>query len=93
MDMNQNRDKEQYERARSEFDRLRGEDKAVFLLEATVASVARGVETLGRQVAEALENAFRPPQSEPASQPDHPAAPFAGEDPGTLGPDPVPPVA
>lgn len=50
---------EQYERARKEFDDLKVEDRAVFLLEATVSTIARGLEDAGRFLAEQLDNLFK----------------------------------
>lgn len=49
---------EQYQEARRKFDDLRIEDKAVFLLESTVTTFARGLEEMGRAVAESLEKSF-----------------------------------
>ncbi len=49
---------EQYQEARKHFDELRIEDKAVFLLESTVTTLARGLETLGRSIGETLERTF-----------------------------------
>jgi hypothetical protein len=49
---------EHYKRTREEFDELEIEDKAVFLLEATVATFARGVETFGRALADQIDRAF-----------------------------------
>lgn len=51
--------KEKYKRVRSEFDDLEIEDKALFLLEATVGTVARGVEQFGKGFAEEIDKAFR----------------------------------
>lgn len=49
---------EQYREARRQFDDLRIEDKAVFLLESTVSTLARGLEEFGRVVSENLERSF-----------------------------------
>ena len=51
--------KEKYKRVRSEFEDLEIEDKALFLLEATVGTVARGVEQFGKGFAEEIDKAFR----------------------------------
>jgi hypothetical protein len=48
-----------YQRTRAEFDELAIEDKAVFLVEATVSTIARGVEEAGRKLAEELDTLFR----------------------------------
>jgi hypothetical protein len=49
--------KEQYKRVRLEFEDLEIEDKALFLLEATVSTVARGIEQIGRGFADEFEKA------------------------------------
>lgn len=49
---------ERYHETRRQFDELRLEDKAVFLLEATVSTLGRGLEQAGRVLGDALENAF-----------------------------------
>lgn len=51
--------KEQYKRIRMEFEDLQIEDKALFLLEATVATVARGIEQAGKGLADEIDKAFR----------------------------------
>ena len=48
----------QYHQAREAFDDLKIEDRAVFLLEATVSTVARGVEEAGRILADELDRLF-----------------------------------
>ena len=48
----------QYRQAREAFDHLKIEDRAVFLLEATVSTVARGVEDAGRVLANELDRMF-----------------------------------
>jgi hypothetical protein len=50
---------EQFDKARREFDQLRAEDKAVFLLEATVSTIARGVEQFGQAVVDEIDRAFK----------------------------------
>lgn len=69
---------ERYERARSEFDHLRIEDKAIFLLEATVSTMARALEDAGHALADEIDSWFRPhrprheqtePEAPPASRP------------------------
>lgn len=49
--------KEQYKRVRTDFEDLEIEDKALFLLEATVSTVARGIERIGRGLADEFEKA------------------------------------
>lgn len=51
--------KEQYKRARLDFEDLEIEDKALFLLEATVSTIARGIEQIGRSVADEFDKACR----------------------------------
>lgn len=53
------RDREQYRRVRDAFDDLKVEDQAVFLAEAAVGVVARGIEQAGHAVAEALDELLR----------------------------------
>ncbi|MEX0821497.1 MAG: hypothetical protein WD021_05065 [Rhodothermales bacterium] len=50
--------KENYQRVRSDFDELNSEEKVVFLLEATVTTLARGIDAFGRAVSDELNNAF-----------------------------------
>lgn len=61
--------KEQYERARSEFGNLRVEDQAVFLVEAAVSTVARGIEAVGKAVASELDTLFHQEPSDPQGEP------------------------
>jgi|GEM_PF-5424477 hypothetical protein len=70
MSTQQDTHSEQYRRARTEFESLELEDRAVFLLEATVATVARGLDELGRLVARQLDDLFKtPPFGEERPQP------------------------
>lgn len=50
--------KENYQRVRSDFDELNSEEKVVFLLEATVTTLARGIDAFGRAVSDELNDAF-----------------------------------
>ena len=75
-----------YEGARAAFDQLRLEDKAVFLLESLVTTVARGVEAAAQGVADAIDDVFTPPPPETP-----PAEPTFSDMPGAA-PD-VPPAA
>lgn len=52
------RHREHYQEARRKFDDLRIEDKAIFLLESTVTTLARGLEEVGRVIADSLEKTF-----------------------------------
>jgi hypothetical protein len=78
---------EQYQRVREAFDSLGVTDRATFLLEATAATLAHGLEEAGRAVADELDNFFRaaaaateeqpPPPGPEVTEP--PAPPPAGE--------------
>lgn len=50
---------EQYNRLRDDFDTLAVEDKALFLLEATVSTLVRGIESFGKALGDELEHVFR----------------------------------
>ncbi len=50
--------KERYKRVRTEFDDLDTEDKVLFLMEATVSTLARGVDEFGRAVSDEINKAF-----------------------------------
>lgn len=67
---------ERFHETRRQFDELSLEDKAVFLLEATVSTLGRGLEQAGRVLGDALETAFR----EAERQAEHQAG---DADPGT----------
>lgn len=51
--------KEKYKRVRTEFEDLEIEDKALFVLEATISTVARGIEQFGRGFADEIEKTFQ----------------------------------
>lgn len=68
------KDRAQYRRVREAFDDLRVEDQAVFLAEAAVGVLARGVEQAGRAVADALDDLMRPRPQEPQSTATDPAS-------------------
>ncbi len=55
---------EQYREARRQFDDMRLEDKAVFLLESTVSTLARGLEEVSKVVADSLEKTFEAAERE-----------------------------
>jgi hypothetical protein len=59
-----------YEQTRRHFDDLDPEEKARFLVEATASTVAQGVLTLGRHLAEGLEDLMR--EARPSSRPSGP---------------------
>lgn len=71
--------KQQYSQARDAFDDLRVEDKALFLVEAAVSTIARGLEEAGRIIGKSLDDVFggdgaagEPPEAAPA-EPEAPA--------------------
>lgn len=48
-----------YDRTRRDFDELSLEEQASFLVESAASTLARGLETLGREVAREVETTFR----------------------------------
>lgn len=64
-----------YREARDAFDKLRIEDKAVFLLESAVHTVARGAEAAAHEVASALEDLFRKAEAAGEAAAEEAAAP------------------
>lgn len=59
-----------YQHVRDAFDELKIEDKAVFLLEAGVTTLVRGIEQFTRFVASEVDKAFSQPPA--ADEPIHP---------------------
>jgi len=53
------REREQYERFRRDFDHLSFENQATFLVEAGLKTMARGIETAGRALADELGSILR----------------------------------
>lgn len=53
-----NKTNEHYKSARNAFDDLKIEEKAVFLIESTVAMLVQGIETVGKTVGDGLDEAF-----------------------------------
>ncbi|MEM8485313.1 MAG: hypothetical protein AAF564_07170 [Bacteroidota bacterium] len=51
--------KEQYRQARDEFDSLKIEEKAIFLVESTFAMLAHGIEAVGNVFAEQVNNMYK----------------------------------
>ena len=51
--------KEQYRQARDEFDALKIEEKAVFLVESTFSMVAHGIESIGTVFSDQINTIFR----------------------------------
>lgn len=77
----------EYRTARDAFEALPIQDRALFLLEATVTTLARGIESAGQAVAAEMERAFQ--QAEKAA---HDAADDAAAREAETPPDPsVPP--
>ncbi len=58
MTKRQQSDREAYERTRRDFDEMRLEDKAIFLVEATASTLARGIEEASRAAADELDDLF-----------------------------------
>jgi len=54
---------ETYRHTREAFDRMKVDEQASFLVEATASVLARGVEQVGRAVADGLDELFRGAQS------------------------------
>ena len=50
---------DEYRRTRDAFDRMNVEEQASFLVEATASMLARGVEEVGRTLADGLDDLFR----------------------------------
>lgn len=90
-------DRAQFRRVREAFDDLRVEDQAVFLAEAAVGVVARGIEQAGHAVADALDELLRnrPPRPGQTAQEkaEDAAREAAREATGTPPPPPEPPPA
>ena len=57
-----------YKQARDAFDGLKMEEKAVFLVESVVHTLARGLEDAGKAVADAFEGAFQSMKEEEAAE-------------------------
>lgn len=82
---------EAYNRLREEFDALRVEDKAVFLLESTFSALVNGIESFGRVVGEELDRMFRQADEAAAEahdvdvDPGTPAPNVTPEDPASVG--------
>ncbi len=55
----QNRPQDSYSSARDAFDELKIEDKALFLIEATVSTIGRGLEDAGRALTHLFEDLVR----------------------------------
>lgn len=51
--------RESYRQARTAFDALNIEDKAVFLVEAVASTLARGLQSAGQTLADEIDRAFR----------------------------------
>ncbi len=55
----ENNNKEQYRQARDEFDSLKIEEKAIFLVESTFSMLAHGIEAVGNVFAEQVNNMYK----------------------------------
>ncbi len=76
--------REQYQKARAEFEKLDTQDRTAFVVEATFATVGRAVEDAGRQLSDLMEEvnqafsrtwADRPPREPKPPKPPSPAKP------------------
>jgi len=64
----QNRENsDQYKNARHAFDDLAWDQKALFIIEATFTTLARGLEEAGRSLGRMIDDTFTPPTEEKAS--------------------------
>jgi hypothetical protein len=50
---------EQYDQTRRDFESMKLEEQATFLVEATVSTLARGIEEAGHALAEGLDDVFK----------------------------------
>ena len=64
-----------YESARAEFDRLRVEEKALFLVEAMFSTVGRGLEAAGETLSREMDGLFRSGGPRPHAAPADPMTP------------------
>lgn len=56
--------KEQYRQARDEFDSLKIEEKAIFLVESTFSMLAHGIESIGNVFSEQINNMYEDGEAE-----------------------------
>lgn len=75
-----------YERFRRDFDHLSFEDQATFLVEAGLKTMARGIETAGRALADELGSILRRTDSSNQKSPGA-SHPDAGDGPGPAEPE------
>lgn len=60
--------KEQYQRARTEFDSLKIEEKAVFMVEAAFSTLAHGIESFGNFFSDQVDKMYTDEGGEPAEE-------------------------
>jgi hypothetical protein len=81
--MEKSRDKEsprdEYRRARETFNKMNVEEQATFLVEATASVLARGMEEVGRVVADGLSDMFQPKGQRQRHDAAHPHGPGPAE--------------
>lgn len=63
---NQKESKEHYHRAREEFDGLKIEDKAVFLVESAVTMLTQGIQSVGKVFSSEMDKMFEHEEEEEA---------------------------
>lgn len=68
-----------YDRTRRDFDELSLEEQASFLVESAASTLARGLETLGREMAREVETTFRCASSDAAPDTDRSPGPAEPE--------------
>lgn len=69
------KNKEQYRQARDEFDALKIEEKAVFLVESAFSMLAHGIESVGNVFSEQINKVYEEEDKEEEEKPKPKAAP------------------
>lgn len=72
-------DRRAYDEARRAFENMEIEDRTIFLVEAAATTVARGVQEVGRIVADELGRTFGGGRPHPPHEPAEPGRPGAAE--------------
>lgn len=74
--------RERYDKTRRDFESMNLEEQATFLVEATVSTLARGIEEAGHALADGLDDVFRQARRKRSS-----SAPEAESGPGPAEPE------
>jgi len=74
---------DQYDQTRRDFESMKLEEQATFLVEATVSTLARGIEEAGHALAEGLDDVFKQARRTKSSS----AEPGPGTGPGPAEPE------